>query len=162
MTEAKEALYVITPLMAVRVAEGEELPPNPLDTPEWKKTWFMVAPFGWEAARLQVVPLGRSAFTKGAWVYEMRATFEGKRPIEEGLTQHPSTGTLAKELRRLGWTVWAQPLMVVDGLGKLLLRHPGTPSGTGVWGLYLRSWDFANNTRPHPASQGHREGSEGR
>jgi len=120
MTKTKEALYVITPLIAIRIAEGEELPPNPLDTPEWKKTWFVVAPFGWETARLQVVPLGRSAFTKGAWVYEMRATFEGKHPFESKPTRHPSTRALAEELRRLGWTVWVQPLMVMDGSGKLL------------------------------------------
>jgi len=122
MTRPRDlATYLITPLMAVRVAEGKELPPNPSATPEWRETWFAVAPFGWEVARLQIVPLGRSAFTSGAWVYKMRAAFAGKHPFEGRFAQHPGTRGLAEELRRLGWTVWVQPLMVVDGRGRLLL-----------------------------------------
>jgi len=81
----------------------------------------MVAPFGWEVTQLQIVPLGRSAFTPKTWTYRMQATFEGKHPFEGKATRHPSTRGLAEELRRLGWTVWVQPLLVVDGQGRLLL-----------------------------------------
>lgn len=102
---------VVTPLVAVKVFEGE-IPANSLETPEWEELWSVAKLYGWEVERLETTPLGRSTSAKNPWIYEMKVILKGKHSLDEKPAQHPTTQDLAKKLKELGWDVWVQKLKV--------------------------------------------------